>query len=42
LHDKYSHTDAVKASKHMLGYAGVSYRQFTTTKSNIILDFAIY
>ncbi len=35
--DKYSETDSVKASKKMLNFAGVTYRQYEQTKNTVEL-----
>lgn len=39
LSDKYKDTDSVKASKKMMGLAGVKSRQLKLSRENILLDF---
>jgi dCMP deaminase len=41
MYDKYADTDGVIASKRMLDAAGVRYRKFTPSKSEIVLDFEV-
>lgn len=39
LDDKYQHTDAIIASKRMMDMAGVSYKQLTLKRDEIIIRF---